>query len=67
MNINLTMPHKSFVVVRVALKLNICQQWRDRRKWQKHFGLDQANRWHNNTLRETINAYRDMDDWHIAR
>lgn len=65
MNINITIPHKSFITIRVALKMNIIGQWKDRRKMQK-IGVLCANRWFNNDIREAIEAYRSMSDWNIV-
>lgn len=58
MNVTITTPHKNYVNARVILKMNIFSLWKTRRNWQKLFGLEKANHFCNNEIREAIETYR---------
>jgi hypothetical protein len=38
--------------------MNIFSLWKTRRNWQKLFGLEKANHFCNNEIREAIETYR---------
>jgi hypothetical protein len=51
---------KTELRIRTTLRIRISTLWQQRRKTQSSVGVDFANRWWNNDIREAISTYREF-------